>query len=168
MQNNKQLTTLLININKELVLNNIEKYISYNKNSQNIKNTIFLYTINYDSNLNEVIKNVSQNVGLKAVYCLDDCISVLHLLNVSYNKLLIDQADYVCIYRGCLHILKLKNNKTPESGIAIIVDIYTIEKDLIETENKKRSIIFRNTLFNHKYNASIVLVLFFLCWLLYY
>lgn len=168
MQNNKQLTTLLNDINKERVLNNIEKYISYNKNSQNIKNTIFLHTINYDSNLSEVIKNVSQNIGLKAVYCLDDCLSVLDLLNISYNKLFIDQADYVCIYRGALHILKLKNNKTPESDIAIIVDIDTIKKVLIEEDNKKRSIIFRNILINHTNKASLVLVIFFIFWILYY
>jgi len=168
MKSNVQLTTLLNVNSKDNILNNIEKYISYNKNCESIKNKIFLYTINYDSNLNEVIKNVSQNIGLKAVYCLDDCISVLHLLNVSYYNLLIDQADYVCIYRGGVGILKLKNNKTPESGIAILLDIDAIKKDLIETENKKRNIIFRNTLFNHKYNASIVLVLFFLCWLLYH
>jgi hypothetical protein len=143
MQNNQQLTSLLKDIGKQFISRNIDKYLSYNKITESMKNKTYISTINYEGNLDEVLKKVSQNIELKAINCLDDCYSILDLLNISYNKLLIGQADCILINRGQSNMLKLTNDKNSESNIAIIVDIDSVKRDLIEEDNRRRSFIFR-------------------------
>ena len=111
-----------------------------------MKNKTYISTINYQVNLDEVLKKVSQNIELKAINCLDDCYSILDLLNISYNQLLIGQADCILINRGQTNMLKLTNDKNSESNIAIIVDIDSVKLDLIEEDNRRRSFIFKRTL----------------------
>jgi hypothetical protein len=74
-----------------------------------MNNKTYISTIDYDSNLDEALKKVSQNIDLKAVDFLDDCYSILDLLNISYNQLLIGQANYILINKGQTNMLKLTN-----------------------------------------------------------
>jgi hypothetical protein len=145
MQSNQQLTLtpLLKDIGKQFISRNIDKYVSYYRITENSKNTKYISSIDYDGNLDEALKNVSQNIELKASYCLDECYSILDLLNISYNQLLIGQADCILINRGQSNLLKLTNDKNPESNIAIVVDIDSVKRDLIEEDKKRNSIIYQ-------------------------
>jgi len=146
MQHNNQLTTLLNDIGKQFILRNIDKYVSYCQIRENLKDKTYISTINYDGNLDEALKKVSQNIELKFSYCLDECYSILDLLNMSYNQLLIGQADCILINRGQGNLLKLTNDRDPKSNIAIIVDVNSIKQDLIEEYNNRRSLAFRHKL----------------------
>jgi hypothetical protein len=141
MQTNQQLTTLLKEIGKNFISRNIDKYVSYNKISESMNNKTYISTIDYDSNLDEALKKVSQNIDLKAVDFLDDCYSILDLLNISYNQLLIGQANYILINKGQTNMLKLTNNTNPESNIAICVDTDSVKRDLIDEYKKRNNIM---------------------------
>jgi hypothetical protein len=156
MQSNQQLTTLLKDIGKQFISRNIDKYISYYKITENSKNKTYISTINYDDNLDEALKKVSQNIELKASYCLDDCYSILDLLNISYNQLLIGQADCILINRGQSNLLKLTNDKNPESNISIVVDIDSVKRDLIEEDKKRNSIIYQRKILDWIGSSMIV------------
>lgn len=159
MQSNQQLTTLLKDIGKQFTSRNIDKYISYYKITDNSENKTYISIINYDGNLDEALKKVSQNIELKASYCLDDCYSILDLLNISYNQLLIGQADCILINRGHSNLLKLTNDKNPESNIAIVVDIDFVKRDLIEEDKKRNSIIYQRKIVDWIGNSIIVGIL---------
>jgi hypothetical protein len=159
MQSNQQLTTLLKDIGKQFISRNIDKYISYYKITENSKNKTYISTINYDGNLDEALKNVSQNIELKASYCLDDCYSILDLLNISYNQLLIGQAVCILINRGQSNLLKLTNDKNPESNISIVVDIDSVKRDLIEEDKKRNSIIYQRKILDWIWSSMIVGIL---------
>ena len=148
MQSNQQLTPLLKDIGKQFISRNIDKYVSYYRITENNKNKTYISTINYDGNLDEALKKVSQNIELKASYCLDECYSILDLLNISYNQLLIEQADCILINRGQSNLLKLTNDKNPESNIAIFVDTDSVKRDLIEEDKKRNSTIYQRKIVN--------------------
>jgi len=140
LSSNRTLTILLNNIGKCFILRNIEKYISYHNIDENITQLTYMLSINYHSNFDDVL----QNIRLKVLNCFEDCHLVLDLINIYYNRLSIEQADYIFINRGVLHMLKLTNDKKPDSNIAIFIDIELIEQDLTQEYNKRRSVIFRN------------------------
>jgi hypothetical protein len=159
MQSNQQLTPLLKDIGKQFISRNIDKYVSYYRITENNKNKTYISTINYDGNLDEALKKVSQNIELKASYCLDECYSILDLLNISYNQLLIGQADCILINRGQSNLLKLTNDQNPESNIAIFVDTDSVKRDLIEEDKKRNRIIYQRKIVDWIGSSMIVGIL---------
>jgi hypothetical protein len=136
------LTYLLNEIGITFISDDMEKYVSYSKIGEydDILNNVFISSTNYDNNLDEAIKHISQNIQLKSIHCLEDCRYVLVLLNNVYKSLLIDQADFIHIYKGTTPLVQLTNDKKPNSNFSIIVDMDLIIKDLTKEYNRRRDI----------------------------
>lgn len=150
------LTYLLNEIGITFISNNMEKYVSYSKIGEydDIPNNAFISSSNYENNLDEAIKHISQNIQLKSIHCLEDCRYVLVLLNNAYKSLLIDQADFIHIYKGTSPLVQLTNDKKTNSNFAIVVDMELIKKELMVEYNRRRDI---------KYNNNIIKLMFHIC-----
>jgi hypothetical protein len=142
---------LLNEIDKRALLRNIEKYISYCKIHENIANKTYLSTISYTDNLDEPLKQISQNIELKAEDYLDICYTVVDLLRASFNRLIIGKANCILIHNGPINILKLTNDTNPEFNTAITVDINKIQQYLIEETNRVNSIHFRHNIIDYTF-----------------
>lgn len=142
------LTYLLNEIGITFISDDIQKYVSYSQISEdeNILNNVFISSTNYNNNLDEAIKYISQNIQLKSIHCLEDCRYVLVLLNDAYKSLLIDQADFIYIYKRTSPLVQLTNDKKPNSNFAIVVDMELIIKDLTKEYNRRRDIETKNNL----------------------
>lgn len=159
------LTYLLNEIGITFISDDMEKYVSYSKIGEDdvfISSTIS--STNYDNNLDEAIKYISQNIQLKSIHCLEDCRYVLVLLNNAYKSLLIDQADFIHIYKGTLPLVQLTNDKKPNSNFSIIVDMDLIIKDLTKEYNRRRDIKnfdieTKNNLIKLGFNISLFVII---------
>lgn len=150
------LTYLLNEIGITFISDDMEKYVAYSQIGEydDTLNNVFISSTNYENNLDEAIKHISQNIHLKSIHCLEDCRYVLVLLNNTYKSLLIDQAEFIHIYKGTSPLVKLTNDKKPNSNFFIIVDMDLIKKELTVEYNRRRDI---------EYNNNIIKLMFHIC-----
>ena len=148
------LTYLLNEIDITFILDDMEKYVSYSKINED---DVFISSTNYDNNLDEAIKYISQNIQLKSIHCLKDCLYVLVLLNNMYGSLLIDRAEFIHIYKGTTPLVQLTNDKKPNSNFSIIVDMDLIIKDLTKEYNRRRDT--KNNLIKLGFNISLLVTI---------
>jgi hypothetical protein len=128
-------------------MNNIpsNNYIGYFKTSVLTDNFEEILNLPYENTLKGAINIVENSIELKARDEIEPMVSVLKDLESQKKELVLEQAEYVCIYRNARPILRLENTKKPATGYSICVI----------AENKNRNNIIRN------YMAAAAVVLCF-------
>lgn len=117
--------------------------VKYRNTSENEHDTFIqhIFETNYESKLDDVINTVNTSIELKAIDSIYICSLVLESLNPNFKKLLLERAEYILIQRGKLPLLKIINNKKPESGIYINCNIqysHSYLENEIVTKRKER------------------------------
>ena len=113
-------------LGKDYLIQNVDKFflIKYIKCSENRNpESKALVEENYEESLDNNIETARNSIELKSVDRVYDCSLTLDILNNNFKHLLLEKAEYILIECCTFPMIKLVNNKKPETGIYINCDI---------------------------------------------
>jgi hypothetical protein len=87
--------------------------------------------IDFDGTFLEVIQKIENNIELKGIDAVKDSIILLKMMEEFKEAVLLDQADYVLIYKGGFDVLKLRNVKYLKIGRSLYIDLNSARNELI-------------------------------------
>ena len=125
----ESLKTLLNTVGSHVARNIIQSHIVYPK-TENLSDKAILET-EFENSLNDAITFIEKSINLKAIDAIKDAFEVLCMMEEFKESIMIDQADYIVIYKGGFNIIKLKNSLNPASGRSIYVEINSCRNELI-------------------------------------
>jgi hypothetical protein len=122
----------------------IEAQITYPRtDGDNVCSEKAMVEFAFDGTLYHVIQTMEYSPELNTVDAVKDSVSVMKLMEVSKKAILLDQADYVLIYKGGFDVIKLTNNKMPASGRSIYIELNAVKHELIRRIEAARERHFR-------------------------
>ena len=127
----ESLTTLVKNLGHHTARTIIESQIVYPRTAS-IQTDSAMFTGEFGNSLLEAIKQIQNDIELKAVDAVkDDAVVVLSMMEEFKDSLLISKADFVVVYKGGFDVVKLININRPNSGRSIYVEINSCRNELI-------------------------------------
>lgn len=110
--------------------NIIESQIVYPRTA-NLAADKAILMLEFNGTLKSVVSDIENNIDLRAVDAVKDCLQVLKLVEEFKETILLDQADFFVIYKGGFDVLKLQNMKKPDSGRSIYIELNSARNELI-------------------------------------
>ena len=122
---------LLVNSSGAHIARNIVQAQIVYPRTVNLTGDKAILELNFDGTLLDVIQNIENSIELKAIDTVKDSIILLKMIEEFKASVLLDQADYLLIYKGGFDVLKLRNEKNPNSGRSLYIEINSVRNELI-------------------------------------
>lgn len=126
----QNLQQLVSSIGAHVARNIVQAQILYPRTDKLVADNGIL-ELDFDGTLLEVIQRIENNIELKAIDAVKDSVILLKMIEEFKESVLLDQADYILIYKGGVDVLKLRNVKYPKSGRSLYIELNSARNELI-------------------------------------
>ena len=126
----QNLQQLISTIGTHVARNIVQEQIVYPRTDK-LSSDSGIVEVDFDGTLLEVIQKIENNIELKAIDAVKDSEILLKMMEEFKEAILLDQADYVLIYKGGFDVLKLRNIKYPKSGRSLYIELNSARNELI-------------------------------------
>ena len=121
---------LLASVGSQIAKNIIQSQIVYPR-TLSLGSDKAMIQLPFDGTLLPAIQKIENSIELKAIDAVKDSVTVLKLIEEFKNSLLLEQADYVVIYKGGFDVVKLENAQKPNSGRSLYIELNSARNELI-------------------------------------